>query len=45
MEAAGLKDNEGFDEMLQTLNADDYIGTISDDYKAGYSSFNSKLAF
>ena len=45
MEAAGLKDNEGFDEMLQTLNADDYIGTISDNYKAGYSSFNSKLAF
>jgi len=45
MEAAGLKENEGFDELLQTLNADDYIGTVSDDYKAGYSSFNSKIAF
>ncbi|MEG3754419.1 DUF3500 domain-containing protein [Psychromonas arctica] len=45
MEATGLKENEGFDELLQTLNADDYIGTVSDDYKAGYSSFNSKLAF
>ncbi|WP_258546845.1 DUF3500 domain-containing protein [Psychromonas sp. B3M02] len=45
MEAAGLKENEGFDELLQTLNADDYIGTVSDDYKAGYSSFNAKIAF
>ncbi|RVU83776.1 DUF3500 domain-containing protein [Leucothrix sargassi] len=38
-------DNEGYDEMLQTLNADDYIGSVSTDYKAGYSSFNTKLAF
>ncbi|MDN2663878.1 DUF3500 domain-containing protein [Psychromonas sp. 14N.309.X.WAT.B.A12] len=45
MEATGIEENEGFDELLQTLNADDYIGTVSDDYKAGYSSFNSKLAF
>lgn len=45
MEAAGLDDNEGFDEMVQTLNADDYISTVSTDYKAGYSSFNTKLAF
>lgn len=45
MEAASLDENEGFDEMVQTLNADDYIGTISTDYKAGYSSFNSKFAF
>lgn len=44
MEAASLTDNEGFDEMVQTLNADDYIGTISTDYKAGYSSFNEKFA-
>lgn len=45
MEAASLTENEGFDEMVQTLNADDYIGTVSTDYKAGYSSFNTKFAF
>lgn len=45
MEAASLTENEGFDEIVQTLNADDYIGTVSDDYKAGYSSFNGKIAF
>ena len=45
MEAASLTDNEGFDEMVQTLNADDYIGTVSDDTNAGYSSYNSKFAF
>ena len=44
MEAASLTDNEGFDEMEQTLNADDYIGTVSTDTKAGYSSSNSKFA-
>lgn len=45
LEAASQSPNEGFDEMVQTLNADDYIGTISTDYKAGYSSFNGKIAF
>jgi len=45
MEATSQTDNEGFDEMVQTLNADDYIGTISDDDKAGYTSYNSKFAF
>ena len=45
MAATGTQDNEGFDEMVQTLNADDYISTVSTDYKAGYSSFNTKLAF
>ncbi|MCF2906309.1 DUF3500 domain-containing protein [Octadecabacter sp. CECT 8868] len=45
MQATSGTDNEGFDEMVQTLNADDYIGTISTDYKAGYSSFNTKFAF
>jgi hypothetical protein len=45
MEAASLTENEGFDEMVQTSNADDYIGSTSTDYKAGYSSFNSKIAF
>ncbi|MGR0280160.1 DUF3500 domain-containing protein [Marinomonas dokdonensis] len=45
MEATGLGENEGFDEIVQTLNADDYIGTVSTDYKAGYSSFNGKIAF
>jgi len=45
MEATSQTDSEGFDEMEQTLNADDYIGTLSDDDKAGYSSYNSKFAF
>ncbi|MEP0072736.1 MAG: DUF3500 domain-containing protein [Marinomonas sp.] len=45
MEATGLDENEGFDEIVQTLNADDYISTVSTDYKAGYSSFNGKIAF
>lgn len=45
MEATGEEDNEGFDEIVQTLNADDYIGTVSTDYKAGYSSYNGKIAF
>lgn len=45
MEATGDAHDEGYDEMLQTLNADDYIGTVSTDYKAGYSSFNTKFAF
>lgn len=44
-EAASENVNEGFDEMVQTLNADDYIGTISTDYKASYSSYNGKIAF
>lgn len=44
MEATGSEKNEGFDELVQTLNADDYIGTVSTDYKAGYSSFNTKFA-
>lgn len=44
MEAASHTENEGFDEMVQTSNADDYIGTISTDYKAGYSSFNTTIA-
>ncbi|WP_386679311.1 DUF3500 domain-containing protein [Loktanella sp. R86503] len=45
MEAASLTDNEGYDEMEQTLNADDYIGSISTDYGVGYASYNSKFAF
>lgn len=45
MEATSHEANEGFDEMIQTLNADDYINTVSTDYKAGYSSFNTKFAF
>lgn len=44
MEAASLTANEGYDEMEQTLNADDYIGTVSTDYKAGYASYNTKFA-
>ncbi|MCG3268568.1 DUF3500 domain-containing protein [Yoonia sp. I 8.24] len=45
METASLTENEGYDEMEQTLNADDYIGSISTDYNVGYSSYNSKIAF
>lgn len=45
MEATSGEINEGWDEMIQTLNADDYINTVSTDYKAGYSSFNTKFAF
>ncbi|MBT0958894.1 DUF3500 domain-containing protein [Alphaproteobacteria bacterium KMM 3653] len=44
-EAASQTDNEGYDELEQTLNADDYIGSISTDYGVGYASFNSKFAF
>ncbi|GAB2699592.1 DUF3500 domain-containing protein [Aliiglaciecola aliphaticivorans] len=44
-QAASLSDNEGWDEMVQTMNADDYISTVSTDYKAGYSSYNTKIAF
>lgn len=44
-EATGGAIDEGFDELVQTLNADDYINTVSTDYKAGYSSYNSKIAF
>ncbi|WP_376873516.1 DUF3500 domain-containing protein [Albirhodobacter sp. R86504] len=45
MEAMSGETNEGWDEMVQTLNADDYINTVSTDYKAGYSSYNTKFAF
>lgn len=45
MQATGGAENEGFDEMVQTLNADDYIGTVSTDYKVGYASYNTKFAF
>ncbi|WP_424930205.1 DUF3500 domain-containing protein [Amaricoccus tamworthensis] len=44
-EASSRDVDEGFDEMVQTLNADDYINTASTDYKAGYSSYNTKFAF
>ncbi|WP_371153244.1 DUF3500 domain-containing protein [Jannaschia sp. 2305UL9-9] len=45
LEATSGEVDEGFDEMVQTLNADDYINTVSTDYKAGYSSYNTKFAF
>jgi hypothetical protein len=44
MEATGDADNEGFDEMVQTLNADDYIGSVSTDYGVGYASYNGIFA-
>ena len=45
IEAAGAGENEGVDELLQTLNADDYIGFVSTDYGVGYASYNTKFAF
>ncbi|MEP3673828.1 DUF3500 domain-containing protein [Sulfitobacter sp.] len=45
MEATSLTDNEGYDELEQTLNADDYIGSVSTDYGVGYASYNTKFAF
>jgi Protein of unknown function (DUF3500) len=43
-EAMGLAPNEGTDELVQVLNADDYIETVTTDH-AGYSSSNFYLAF
>lgn len=45
MEATSGEIDEGWDEMVQTLNADDYINTVSTGYKVGYSSYNTKFAF
>lgn len=43
-EAMGIAPNEGSDELVQVLNADDYIKTVTTD-QAGYSSSNFYLAF
>jgi Protein of unknown function (DUF3500) len=43
-EAMGLALNEGTDELMQVLNADDYIETVTTDH-AGYSSSNFYLGF
>ncbi len=43
-EAMGLAENEGYDELEQVLNADDYIETVTTDH-AGYSSSNVYLGF
>jgi hypothetical protein len=43
-EAMGIAPNEGTDELVQVLNADDYIETVTTDH-AGYSSSNFYLAF
>lgn len=43
-EAMGLAPNEGTDELVEVLNADDYIETVTTDH-AGYSSSNFYLAF
>jgi Protein of unknown function (DUF3500) len=43
-EAMGLTSNEGYDELEQVLNADDYIESVTTDH-AGYSSSNFYLAF
>jgi Protein of unknown function (DUF3500) len=43
-EAMGLAAHEGYDELEEVLNADDYIETVTTDH-AGYSSSNFYLAF
>jgi Protein of unknown function (DUF3500) len=43
-QAAGLAANEGFDEMAQILNADDYLAANTTD-SAGFSSSNYHIAF
>jgi hypothetical protein len=43
-EAMGLAAHEGYDELEEILNADDYIKTVTTD-NAGYSSSNFYLAF
>jgi Protein of unknown function (DUF3500) len=43
-EAMSLIPNEGYDELEQVLNADDYIETVTTDH-AGYSSSNFYLGF
>lgn len=43
-EAMGIAPNEGTDELVQVLNADDYIVTVTTD-QAGYSSSNFYMAF
>jgi Protein of unknown function (DUF3500) len=43
-EAMGLAPNEGTDELVQVLNADDYIETVTTDH-AGYSSSNFYFGF
>ena len=43
-EAAGIAANEGYDELEQTLNADDYLKANTSD-SAGFSSGNYHIAF
>lgn len=43
-EASGIEANEGMDEMVQILNADDYLKAKADD-GAGFSSGNFHVAF
>lgn len=43
-EAAGIAANEGYDELEQTLNADDYLKANTTD-GAGFSSGNYHIAF
>lgn len=43
-EAAGIAANEGYDEMEQILNADDYLKANTQD-QAGFSSSNFHIAF
>lgn len=43
-EAAGIAANEGYDELEQILNADDFLKANTDD-EAGFSSSNFHIAF
>lgn len=43
MQAASLTGNEGYDELEQVLNADDYL--LAETAEAGFSSSNYHLAF
>lgn len=44
MQAASMTSNEGYDELEQILNADDYLAENTTD-KAGFSSSNYHIAF
>ncbi len=43
MDAASLSSNEGYDELVQVLNADDFLAGVSS--AAGFSSSNYHIAF
>jgi hypothetical protein len=44
-QASGIAQNEGYDELEQVLNADDFLIANTNDAKAGFSSGNYHIAF